>query len=273
MVGASIPLPPHWVDPAGPWDRDVDDLVQWTVESGNPAVFVELPGRDDIDHVDVGVLPEGRVAMTAAARKEGVHASYHVAAVALTSAAEVARADWDQTQVQADRTTVTQATAPASTDYALLHPNSRYRIVVDWFADREGDSTPLGSAASPQRQTFWFRTDTIAASPTDPTDLVFTDTPDAVPVRLDPWIMMTIPDDEETGWFGREKLRVVFNTHDVDRLFTAHGKELRLRLEAANGQHPEAGGRCRTRCRSRAAPSPCTRRPCCRRGRRPTARP
>jgi hypothetical protein len=25
-------------------------------------------------------------------------------------------------------------------------------------------------------------------------------------------------------------------------LFTAHGKELRLRLEAANGQHPEAGG-------------------------------
>ena len=136
-------------------------------------------------------------------------------------------------------------------------PSSRYRIVVEYFANREADGATLGSAARPQRQTFWFRTDTIAADPDDDDAArLHRHAGRRVPVRLDPWTMMTMPDDNEKGWFGREKLRVVFNTHDVDRLFA------RLRQGAApaprGGQRRAPAGQRRqrrTRCRSPTQPA------------------
>jgi len=243
VLGSGATLPSRWADPTGPWGADVDQLVGYAPALGCLPAFVELRATPDAAWVEIGVTdPAG------AAPRDLTHVSngqdrsivpaYHVAAVGLTSEAEVRRAGWDTTQIAADRTTVTQAVGPASSEHALLHPDSLYRIVVEWFADREGDLTPLGTPTSPQNQTFWFRTDTIAADPADPTRLLFTDTPDAVQVSLEPWTMMSLPDDNETGWFGREHVRLVFNTHDVGKLFTAYGKELRLRLEAANGEHP-----------------------------------
>ena len=229
-------LPPNWVLPSGPWAGDVVDLVQWASTTPTLPAYVKVPAADD-----PGTIVEiGLTEPTSAAQQEkGVTPRYLVAAVGLLSAAESARHDWDQQQIDQDRQTLTDAVGPASSDHALLVPGSRYRIVVDYFATRQADGATLGSAGAPEHQTFWFRTDTIAAAPGDATQLVFTDTPEAVPVRLDPWTMMTMPDDNEQGWFGSEKLRVVFNTHDVDRIFGAYGKELRLRLEAANGEHPQ----------------------------------
>ena len=151
--------------------------------------------------------------------------------------------DWDQQQIDRDhqhpderRRSGQQRPRPARPGFALPH---RRRVL----RPPSGRTARLGlggrrrkarrSGSAPTRS---------PPDPADSTQLVFTDTPDAAPVRLDPWTMMTMPDDNEKGWFGRENLRIVFNTHDVDRFFGAYGKELRLRLEAANGEHPQGTG-------------------------------
>lgn len=249
LLAAGTALPPEWVDPAGPWAGDVDDLVNWGNTTPNLPAYIRVPPTKDPDAiVEIGLTTPssasgpGLSTHVDATSKGAVKPRYFVAAIGMVSAAEAARHDWDQQQIDRDKDIVTNAVGPASSDHALLEPDSRYRIVVEYFATRKSDNETLGDPAHPQSQTFWFRTDTIAADPADSTRLVYTDTPDTVPVRLDPWTMMTMPDDNEKGWFGREKLHIVFNTHDVDRFFGAHGKELRLRLEAANGDHPEGTG-------------------------------
>jgi hypothetical protein len=256
LLVAGAALPARWTDLTGPWGNDIDDLVRWGQAIGAPIAWLKVPEHRDAAVVELG-LP--RTGMSGSALHVGPSASgqasvpsYFVAAASLVSGAEVARFDWDTTQVAQDRTQLTNAVGPASTNHSLLKANSRYRLTVEWYADRQGEPTPRGSASSPVRQSFWFRTDTIetrtlpgVAKPGDPPKpegLVFTDTPEVVPVRLDPWVMVTLPDEGETGYFGGEPLRVVFNTHDVDRLFAEHGKELRLRIEAANGQHPTGSG-------------------------------
>ncbi|TVZ05053.1 hypothetical protein EAS64_10555 [Trebonia kvetii] len=242
LLAAGAVLPPNWVNPAGPWAADIDDLVRWADATLNMPVYITVPSTADPGStVEIGLKTPSTTAGSDAA-KGTVAPRYLVAAVGMRSAAEVARHDWDQEQISQDLATLTNAVGPASSDHALLEPGSRYRIVVEYFATRASDSTTLGDAGHPRSQTFWFRTDTLATHPTDSTQLVYTDTPAPVPVRLDPWTMVTMPGDNETGWFGREKLRLVFNTHDVDRFFGAYGKELRLRLEAANGDHPQGNG-------------------------------
>ncbi|WP_157968531.1 hypothetical protein [Streptomyces geranii] len=250
LLASGKALPPDWVDPAGPWAGSVEDLVQWANTTPTLPAYVKVPSvKNPGAIVEIGLTTPasaGQPGVTPGPAthvepgKGGVSARYLVAAIGLVSAAEVARNDWDQHGIDKDHDTVTNAVGPASSDHALLEPDSRYRVVVEYFATRKSDAETLGDAAHPASQTFWFRTDTIAADPADTTRLIYTDTPDAVPVRLDPWTMLTMPDDNEKGWFGREKLRLVFNTHDVDRFFGSYGKELRLRLEAANGQHPES---------------------------------
>lgn len=51
-------------------------------------------------------------------------------------------------------------------------------------------------------------------------------------------MLLSLPEDGENHVFGAEPLRLVFNTHDVDRLYAAYGKELRIRLQAASAHHP-----------------------------------
>jgi large repetitive protein len=252
LLSGGAALPPRWTDLAGPWGNDIDDLVRWGQGLGVPIAWLKVPDHKDAAVVELGLprsVASGAVThVEAAASGLSSVPSYYVAAASLVSGAEVARFDWDTTQVAQDRTQLTNAVGPASTTHSLLKADSRYRLTVEWYADRQGEAGSRGTAGAPVVQSFWFRTDTIetrtlpgpsgAGDPPRPQGLVFTDTPEVLPVRLDPWVMVTLPDEGEKGYFGGEPLRVVFNTHDVDRLFTEHGKELRLRIEAANGQHP-----------------------------------
>lgn len=248
-------LPSHWTDLGGPWGNDIDDLVRSAQQAKMEVAYLELPRHLDAAVVEVGVprklagLASMSYAEASTTGRATVPTAYFLAAASRISGAEVTRADWDTTQIAADRTQLTNAVGPAASDNSLLKANSRYRITVEWSAQRAGDGRLRpATAGQTETQVFWFRTDTVADDPNDPTlggtdpnpmpSLIFTDTPDPTPVRLDPWVMVTLPDDGETGFFGREHLKVVFNTHDVDRLFTEYGKELRLRIEAANGQHP-----------------------------------
>lgn len=235
-------LPADWTDLAGPWGYDVADLLVYAQQKGLAPALLQLSDQPDAAHVDLGEIAD--VYKLSHADLRGVEGlrSYQLAAVSMTSQAEIDRSDWDQTQRDEDKQRLVKATGPDASNYALLKENSTYRLVVDWHAERKSDGVTLGDAATPQQQTFWFRTDTITAptadQPTfdDRTGDPIADTP--TPVRLDPWVMMSLPEDNELSTFCDDPLRVVFNTPDVDRIFTEYGKELRLRLFAANGEHP-----------------------------------
>lgn len=208
-------LPARWTDTTGPWSEDVADALGFLAFT--PAlsrryvpVLLRLKGSEKMDRAELGLLhqdpsPEKIDALT----------PYYLAVVAATSFADIARQDWDEEEIKRDRQTLESFLGPDSTDNALLHPDSTYRLTVSWNGTREADGKS-GSGT----QSFWFRTDNTA------------------PDKLDPWVLTTWPGDRETQVFGGENLRVVFNTHDVDRLFGAYGRELRLRLSAASMKPP-----------------------------------
>jgi hypothetical protein len=210
-------LPPRWLDATGPWSEDVADALGFLLFNSLLArryvpVLLELKGDEAMDRAEIGLL--NRPPVTGQETLDAF-TPFYVAVIEETSFAEVARQDWDEEEIKRDRETLTSFLGPDSTDNALLHPGSVYKVTVAWNGDRESDGK-TGSGS----QSFWFRTDSQA------------------PAKLDPWVLTTWPGDREAQVFGGEPVRVVFNTHDVDRLFGAYGRELRLRLSAASAKPP-----------------------------------
>ena len=249
---SSTPLPGRWTDLGGPWGSDIHDLLAYAASTPNVPCFVPLATAEKADRVEIGTQELPPQGVGDAAQTVPSTPRYWVAAIGMTSLAEVARQDWDDYQQSNSRTTLTNVLGAASSDNSLLVADSLYRVSVQWFAKRKGDNATRGSSGSPERQTFWFKTETITTDTSDPAQnpkLLFTGrapVPPApqepeplVPVRLDPWMLVTLPQDGEKCYFGLEHPRLVFNTHDVDRVFTAYGKELRIRFEAASGAHPD----------------------------------
>jgi hypothetical protein len=230
----SHPLPPHWTDTSGPWAADIEDLLQWSQSSATVPVYVTLDKDDEADRVEIGT--QGVKNRFGPPNEQGMPElapHYYVAAVATTRWSEQLRSDWDSTQLDSDRQVLTQLLGPGSDTNAFLFADSLYRITVSSTGKR---LSPAGTINADQH--YWFRTDKVVVDPADAAKLQFASTP-PVSVRLDAWLLMTIPDEAEKGYFGHEDLKLVLNTQDVDRLFTRYGKKLQVRFQAASGQHPE----------------------------------
>lgn len=230
------PLPAHWTDPAGPWVDGVAELLAWQQRSKWVAVYLRLPRMPDAERIEIGTLHEEppREEPGAAGNDEPILPAYYVAAIGILRWTEVTRADSDQTQIDQDRSIITNFLGPASSDNALLHADSLYRISTTWKGERDSDGETTGS----RTQHFWFRTDRIGDDGATPPVPIFLSTP-PVPVRLDAWMLVTLPADHESAVFAGEPTRLVFNTLDVDRVFAAYGRELRVRFQASSGRHPE----------------------------------
>ena len=231
---SSTPLPAHWTDPSGPWADDVEDLLRWSLTGPHVPVFVRLDKDELADRVEIGTQGLREHPVTGEPG-EGprVAAPFYVAAVAETRASEQERYDWDTTQQASDRQVLTQLLGTASDMNAFLFADSLYRVTVNSAGKRLNDSD-----APTFSQHYWFRTDRIEADPADAAQLRFDSTP-PLPVRLDAWLLMTVPDEAEKAYFGAEHVRLVFNTQDLDRLFTRYGKKMQIRFQAASAQHPE----------------------------------
>ena len=235
LVG-SHPLPLHWTDPSGPWAGDVEDLLRWAHNSTTVPVYVALDKDELADRVEIGThgLRGQQVTAQPGGQLPQIVPQFYVAAIAETRWSEQVRAGWDATQLTADQQVLTQLLGSASDTNAFLYADSLYRITVNSTGKRPNDS---GAPAFAQH--FWFRTDRIEADPADAAKLRFASTP-LVPVRLDSWLLMTIPDEAEKGYFGQEDVKLVFNTQDIERLLTRYGKKMQIRFQAASAQNPQS---------------------------------
>ncbi|MEX5307027.1 hypothetical protein RF644_14875 [Kocuria sp. CPCC 205258] len=242
----AVGLPGRWDDPAGPWAADVDDVLLYARLHRLEAFLVHVGEQPEAVALEVGTRPEAR-------NPEDASPAYWLAACGVTRWAEVRRHEWDRQQQDNDREIITKFLEPSSTEDALLKADSLYRLTVSSWGTRKGDGVRRGSEDAPDVQAFWFRTDAIAdgpvpppADPSLPADPVaaadvpalhFTSTP-PLPVRLDPWMLVTLPGDGETHAFTDARLKLVFSTADIERILAEYGKEMRLHLQAASGRHP-----------------------------------
>jgi hypothetical protein len=217
---ATKPLPAHWTDPSGPWARDVQDVLGWTQDpraGGYEPAWVLAKGGSKSDRIEIGILDRAtsdadRAKLAAAM---GVIPPYFLGGFDALMQSEVIRADSEQTEITNERKVLTQILGPGATDDAYLVPGQLYKVTATWTGQRQSDSASGGKT-----QTFWFATDNIP------------------PPHLDPWVLLTTPADQEAHAFRLDPVQIVFNTHNVGRLFSAYGKELRVRFTASSASHP-----------------------------------
>ncbi|WP_299046105.1 hypothetical protein [uncultured Tateyamaria sp.] len=215
-------VPPRWLNPLGPWFEDIYHTVLYGQSRLAPRqpVCVKLEPPDGTERFRIGVL---YLDEKQANRFEQQGRPYYVGAIELTRMGEVEREDYDTTEIQKDREVVEEFLGPQSGDVALMFPGAVYKMTCRTDV-RIRDDEGAESDAAPQVAEFWFRTD------------------DAAPARLDPWILCTLPAENEAHVFGLDAPRVVFATNAVDQLFAAYGKELRVRLKAASFEQVDEPG-------------------------------
>lgn len=211
-----VGIPPRWTDPNGPW---IDPIAHVGAQAGQIMAqgympyLVKIEKLPEMDRFEIGVIHAQSV--EEAKKREQSGRPYYVAALEFTRWGEVEREKWDEKQTKRNRQVLEQLLGKASGDMALLFPGQLYhlRTTVQVTArDKEGhvDTQP------PVTRDFWFRTD------------------DQSPKSLEPWMLCTRPAADEAHYFGKENVEIVFATNDVDKLWGAYGKELRVRLKAAS---------------------------------------
>jgi hypothetical protein len=209
-------LPARWTDAGGPWVEPIDHVVRHAAnfqKQGYIGYLVTLPKLVKADRIEIGVLHSD--SMEENRKREQRGRPYYVAALEFTKLAEVRREQWDDRSTTRNRGVVESFLGPDSGDVALLLPNQLYRIrttVAVTARDKAGTTSDGGT----QSADFWFRTDADS------------------PESLEPWMLCTTPGANEAHVFGHENPSFVFATHDVDRLWVAYGKELRVRIKAAS---------------------------------------
>ena len=209
-------LPPNWTDAAGPWVDPVYHAIQHAgllQSQGYVPYLVQLDELRDLDHIEIGV-PHDPAVSSAKKREQGGR-PFYVAALEFTRLAEVLRQEWDERTSERNRAVVESFLGPDSGDVALLAPNELYRLrtsVAVTVRDKDNHETAGGT----QTVDYWFKTDAQS------------------PRSLEPWMLCSLPASNEAHVFGKEKIKMVFATNDIDRLWGAYGKELRVRIKAAS---------------------------------------
>lgn len=216
-------LPTEWKDPTRPWFDTVNNLMTawqhcFVGPLREPELFffeVDLP--EETAAVEIGLKDEPR----------DPGPSWGVLLIEAIGAAEIARAEFDQTRRQTTISVLDGALGADQASRALLRPGSLYTMTVRYDVltapvDSSGTNADGSSAVAltGQVQQFQFKTD------------------DRPPERLASWVMATCPGPSEMGFFYKDAVRVVFATPATRRLFKAYGRDLWAVVKAASGRHP-----------------------------------
>ena len=227
MVHSGNPLPPAYTDPHGPWADPIERAGVIaarvvTTEGDLLLARVKVPIPGDVPVVEVG----------AERRHEDVIGTpfYLIAAVGIGTA-ERHRFDYDTKVVKTERDVLQSTLTQDPNDVALLVPAQGYAVKVSWRAAVKKQEPKPAATETPAWQPVETQTFRFAA-----------DGPDEAPKDLGPWMLASAPSMDETGVLCGEPIRIALATQNVPALFDAYGEELRVRVQAASGFHPEPPG-------------------------------
>jgi hypothetical protein len=244
VVTTEADLPPEWRDPAGPWFCAVNEVLALFAAARRARrerqalivlVDTDLPPgtwylQTGIDGLD-GLLERGLA-----------RPSYLVGVVETQGAAEVRRHDEESRIADFGIKTVNGALAGMKSPPALLTPNTEYTVRVDWewaVCDQKGvvpkEHDPGTWKAKSQE--FRFRTDDRPLKPRTVTSSAGAGQPETaktMPVRLDPWVLVTDPDEGTRFFFHGEPITVVFAVDYLLNMYATYGVPLQARVRAAS---------------------------------------
>ncbi|MEU6076034.1 hypothetical protein [Micromonospora sp. NPDC047074] len=234
QVSSRNDLPRDWIDPEGPWHCRVDEV--WTLfesmvrtERGI-VLLVDTAVPQGTSYLQLGLREVAGLLVGGLTRP-----SYLVGIVDTLTAAEVRREEM-ATKVKQDTVTVVNGALEEMPDPpALLRPNSEYAVTVAWeYALTDADGTPKAPQTwtAGTAQKFRFRTD---GEPLKPREIAPADGPAVpMPVRLDPWILTSDPDEGDRFRFHAASIKIAFSVDYLLTMFEAYGRELKVQVRAAS---------------------------------------
>ncbi len=240
LVGSLGDLPPHWADPNGPWFCRVNEvftfLEQQAAAKRQPLrlVLVDTKVPEGTAYVQFGVRDAQTMTGQGLSRP-----SYLLGVVETLSAAEVARQDYDTLVKDSKTTVIDGALGDPANPPALLLPNTDYSVHVawEWTTCDESGAVANNATWTAGGQDYHFRTD---GAPLAPRTVQVADGPAQVmPVRLDPWVLLTDPAGSDHFFFHGDTLRVVFAVDYLLTMFETYGAPIQARVRAASFKHAD----------------------------------
>lgn len=210
-------FPDRWTNASGPWTDQMHLLEQFEAMSQAnqyQAVVVTVKGKVKTKTIQVGVLPQPE-----RWHCENAVRPFYVLGAEILRHSETMRFDRDTKEQTTNIRVLEKALGLESNDNALLCKDQTYGIHLkyDAYRGQQGaDGLIKGENPEEKEQTFWFKTDTDA------------------PLRLDPWMLCSIPEEGEKHYFLKEKIKVVFGTNDVVKIFDEYDRRLQLRVKASS---------------------------------------
>lgn len=241
VVGSVNDLPETWWDPAGPWRCRVAEVVTYLtgaehLKEGYRLVLVDTEVDRRTAYLQTG-LTELEMLLG-----EGLgRPSYLVGVVETLTAAEVDRHDFDVSVKKHLVETLNGALEGMQDPPALLRPDTTYQVAVtyEWTTCNADGGGVNDGGWTEDSQTFAFRTDGKPLKPLTTTPPGSTKQVE-MPVRLDPWVVLTDPDEGEHFYFWGHPVRVVFSVDYLLDMFATYNVPLKGRVRAAS--HANSSG-------------------------------
>ncbi|OCB55639.1 hypothetical protein A5722_16965 [Mycobacterium vulneris] len=237
IITSAADLPGRWTDTTGPWFCRINEVLSLGLATGirgallppTIPVLLDTEVPDGTAYVQFGVRHVDDLIRNGFARP-----SFLLGVVETLAAAELAREQHDNQVKDSKITVIDGALADPTNPPALMVPNTDYTVAVSWewtTCDQNGVVAD-NATWTPSPQSFHFRTDN---TPLAPATVKAGDTPAQVmPVRLDPWVLLTDPFDGDHFFFYGDHVRVVFSVDYLLTMYDTYGVQIQGKVRAAS---------------------------------------
>ncbi len=210
-------LTPQWVDASGPWVTSIVGIMSYLTNAQNHLERYLLKWNPKEGVIKFDILVEEPK------RKLINPPSLLLCAMEMCKLQERERFIHETSRRDAEIETVESALAGGQLR-PLLEPDTRYTVSVAYKAearekDEDGDWNE-GSRDATQRFTFM----------TDQTS----------PAKLNPWVLLISPYDNNPYHFTEDAVEIYFNDASAIQLYQKYGDTLKAVLRKANGDHPSS---------------------------------
>jgi hypothetical protein len=206
-ITSEADLPAEWMDPAGVWYPQVAATAISLASFANVRRELwTISPEPEADRLQI-VLDAGADPRDAPAVLVGV--------IEACPSEEEDRVSTEQ-EIRSGRLEDLTGYLSGGAPVTLLEPNTRYELTARYVPTNE-DADGHETVETERTQVFRFMTD------------------DEPPRRLDPFVLATTPEHEERFVFYEDSVRIVFNDLTLLQLYGAYGRQLRVRVRAADG--------------------------------------